>query len=614
MNRLYILLLIIFQSTICFAQKHNAELIYKEENIKIKNGVLYKDFIYKIEINNRKGDIYNNISIAYSKLNKLSNIKASITDKNGKLIKELKRSNITSRSAISSISFYEDQYIKEFSLRHNTYPYTITYSYKLKQKEFLYIDYWTPILSYRIPTRKAVLNLEVPKGYILTQKSKLTDKFTVDSLESTIKYKWTASYQDLLKSELYSPAKISNIPSVILVPQNYKYEVKGSNKTWKSYGNWQYELIKDITGLPQKEKDKISELIKGITNEKEKIKTLYHYLQKETRYINISIETGGLKPYPASYVAKNKYGDCKALTNYFRSILKHIGIKSHYAKIHAGGKIKDIDKSIPSQQFNHAILCVPLKQDTLWIDCTSDNAFGYIGTFIQGRDIFLIDKDNSHFTKTPILSCTKVLNTKRIKIHLNKDNEAILSCKNIYQADNYETLSYISNSLKASRKPQIVSEYYTEDGFENIDYRINNENKDSTKIHLDYTAKSRKTYKQYGDDYLVKLLNMDIPLFEDLKERTQSIQIDYPTYEIDTIEYDCPQNYQFSEIPKLIKINSKYGQYQIEYHLDKDKLQVYKSFKLLAGKYKKDEYNDFYSFISRIYTNENKKYIVIEKQ
>jgi hypothetical protein len=181
MNRLYILLLIIFQSTICFAQKHNAELIYKEENIKIKNGVLYKDFIYKIEINNRKGDIYNNISIAYSKLNKLSNIKASITDKNGKLIKELKRSNITNRSAISSISFYEDQYIKEFSLRHNTYPYTITYSYKLKQKEFLYIDYWTPILSYKIPTRKAVLNLEVPKGYTLTKKSKLTDKFTVVS-------------------------------------------------------------------------------------------------------------------------------------------------------------------------------------------------------------------------------------------------------------------------------------------------------------------------------------------------------------------------------------------------------------------------------------------------
>ena len=56
--------------------------------------------------------------------------------------------------------------------------------------------------------------------------------------------------------------------------------------------------------FPEKETSKINSLIKGIDDEKQKIRVLYHYLQDETRYINISLETGGLKPRRASYVAK----------------------------------------------------------------------------------------------------------------------------------------------------------------------------------------------------------------------------------------------------------------------------------------------------------------------
>ena len=99
------------------------------------------------------------------------------------------------------------------------------------------------------------------------------------------------------------------MPSVTIIPVEYNYAISGSFKDWISYGNWQFDLLQGLNELPDIEKSKILTLIKDIKDEKEKMKILYHYLQDETRYINITIETGGLKPYSATYVSTNKYGD-----------------------------------------------------------------------------------------------------------------------------------------------------------------------------------------------------------------------------------------------------------------------------------------------------------------
>src|SRR5690606_13605749 len=138
----------------------------------------------------------------------------------------------------------------------------------------------------------------------------------------------------------YAPSPLEYLPAVMVVPKHFEYIKNGSFKDWVSFGNWQFDIMQGLNELPDKEKNKIQSILKDIDQDKEKIKALYHYLQDETRYINITIETGGLKPYPANYVAKNKYGDCKALTNYFKSILDYINIPSYYSIVYAGSPIR----------------------------------------------------------------------------------------------------------------------------------------------------------------------------------------------------------------------------------------------------------------------------------
>ena len=133
-------------------------------------------------------------------------------------------------------------------------------------------------------------------------------------------------------------------------------------------------------------------------------------MQDNTRYVNVTLGIGGMKPYPAEYVSNNKYGDCKALTNYMKALLQCAGIESYYSTIYAGGTAPGSDPlKCPGQQFNHVILAVPLENDTLWLENTSNtNPFAYPGTFTQNRQALLVDGSKSRLVRTPSLNETDV--------------------------------------------------------------------------------------------------------------------------------------------------------------------------------------------------------------
>jgi hypothetical protein len=603
-GNLLVLVFIVLQLTSA-AQDSDAELVFQETSIEIENNKLNKSYYYEIRINNRAGEKYTRISVPFSKLNKASNIQAFIKDSKGTVVKKLKKSEITERSLIADFSFYEDDFVKEFTLKHNSYPYSIIYSYQTHEQEFLYIDYWIPIINEKVPTQNARLKVAAPLNYKFSYINKYVKDPAIDTANNRVVYQWQASYVDLIKPEVLSPAINDLFPNVAITPEIFSFEEQGSLKDWVSYGNWEYNLLKGLNEIPETEKSKISALIKDIHYDKEKIKTLYHYLQDETRYINISIGTGGLKPYPAEYVAHNKYGDCKALTNYFKAVLEFVGIKSYYTNVHAGNPVKTINRNFPSQQFNHVILFVPLKDENLWLDCTSDGPFNYSGTFIQNRDALIIDHNNSHFVSTPALQPMDVLETRRIEVEYNL-REAKVNFRGIYKGDLFETLLQIDKGYNTSEKARIVRNFLVEDGLQLIDYQITKQNRDSLKIELSYHAVSQQIYKHYGNDILLGNIAFPLLYMVKPKDRKLPVQIDYPIYRKDTVIYQIPTGYKFTKSVDNMAVSGKFGQYNFEVYEEDGKLIVIKSMLVYAGKYPVSEYEDFYRFYDQIVATETK--------
>ena len=179
-------------------------------------------------------------------------------------------------------------------------------------------------------------------------------------------------------------------------------------------------------------------------------------------------------PYPASYVSKNRYGDCKALSNYFMAVLQCAGIQSYYTKVRAGDRIVPVDLNFPSQQSNHILVFVPLKNDSIWLDCTSDGPFGYLGTFTQGREAYLIEKDNSRWITTPKLKARDVEEHRCITGKYSEDAMSKADFKVRLKGDDFEQLSHVSRVYARDDQEIIIRNDYVENGFEMLGFELIN--------------------------------------------------------------------------------------------------------------------------------------------
>lgn len=115
--------------------------------------------------------------------------------------------------------------------------------------------------------------------------------------------------------------------------------------------------------LPPALQAEIHDLTDTIPDKRGKIEALYRYLGRTTRYVSIQLGIGGWQPMDAATVYANKFGDCKALSNYLHAMLAACDIESFYTIIHTQNKHIPRDFATPAIA-NHAILGVPRASGT----------------------------------------------------------------------------------------------------------------------------------------------------------------------------------------------------------------------------------------------------------
>ena len=79
--------------------------------------------------------------------------------------------------------------------------------------------------------------------------------------------------------------------------------------------NWYRQLVKQIGNDATVIKSKTEEITKGISDEYEKVKVIFQWVQDNIRYIAYEDGIAGFKPDKAQEVLKKKYGDCKGMGN-----------------------------------------------------------------------------------------------------------------------------------------------------------------------------------------------------------------------------------------------------------------------------------------------------------
>ena len=593
------LFLLFFIQSELSSQQFDAEVLkYRSIREVLKDKLIETDSI-TIQINNRNGDKYSKIEIEYSENEKLLNLDAWIEDLNAKKIRRLNKGDIVVKSSISNSSMYEDHYIKCFELRNNEYPYKVIYTFKRLHSNFLFLAYWIPVIYTCVPTRNAILDVLIPSNLQFKKYENNIFSVHLDSTKKNTILQFKASYNKPIKEEIFSQSD-SLLPKVMIAPLYFDYGVKGCTKDWESFGKWQYQLIEGLDQLPEKEKNVISRLIKGVTDKKEIVKILYHYLQDNTRYINVTLGIGGLKPYPASYVAENKYGDCKALTNYMKAILAFAGVESFYTIVYAGEETHSLIKDFAALQFNHVILAVPIGSDTIWLENTSNiSPFGYLGSFTQNREALLISKNNSKLVRIPALKREECLILRKcyFDLNINGNTQAVLNFS--LKGESFDKFNDLNSNCAAQFKERFIREYIFDD-LEIDHWNLKKQNRDSSQIDLVFNNLNLKILNQLEGDYYFNLPQIGVPPFTTPAKRTLPVQLPYPIYKIDSLIYKLPVGYELKTQLDPIQLKSEFGNFKMNLDTIGGKLIIFRKLELYRGYYMISKYHDFFNFIKAI--------------
>ncbi len=587
-----------------------SQILENTLDIKINNGKRITTRSVTIQINNKNQQFLGEVEIPFQEGNDPQILEAVILNSDNRVVRSLKKKDIEIRSRISSISFYEDDYVKSFNLYASDYPYKIRYSYKHVENDYIYTAWWYPIMAFSTPHINNTLTLECPSEYTFETSSNFDFQYSVDESEGIQKHTWSS--KNLYKKSLddNAPNWRESLPYVLIAPKSFNYSIAGEADSWESYGDWIYKLNKGKYNLTFNEEKIVDELIKNVSDTIEIIRILYNHLQKNTKYVNVSIEEGGLEPYPASYVCYNKYGDCKALTIYMMALLKHAGINSNYSLVNAGIDAADIIDEIPGPQFNHVILGVPLKSDTIWLENTSKTLpFNYLGTFTQNKKTLWIKENESVLIQTPKMSLEDFKESRQFDFILNENGNGQLVISESFGGRKFERFLPILES--EDELYDAANLYANSSSFEFKSVEVDLISSDN-KIQLKTEYSCQNQLRKVGNLIALTPPKIQTFPFEIDSRREQPFMIYNPInrqwkidYQLDTKDYSI-------EFPKNITLNSKYGEFSMNFSMADGELRIDQEFILFAQILNKEDFSPFQEFLDKIESLKNKSSILLK--
>jgi hypothetical protein len=576
-------------STIPQELKKNASSVKREERIEFEVKSISRA-VYKIHrvitVLNEDGKdrlIFQEFSDRFISLGSVS---IQLLDSKCATLQKAKRSDLGKQAEGEDL--VDDGYIyyKQFST--SSYPVTIEIDYELEFTGLLNYP------NYRVQTpgqsvENSVFVAIVPVNLDLRFKAKNTSLSpAVAENGKTKTYTWSCKNLPALEDEAGSVSYESRYPRVMLSPNKFELDgYEGDMSTWQNYGNWYGLLAKKASNLTEERKQFFRNLVKDASNDRDKIKLIYSYLQSNCRYVSIQLGIGGFMPFQADFVDKKKYGDCKALSNYTQACLSAIGIKSHQALINSAYNKEPVDPAFPQNEFNHVILCVPLQKDSVWLECTSNTSeFGVLGSSTENRNALLITEDGGKLVPTPKSKAMDNVFSSTTVIDLAADGSGLVDVTlNTCGQYKQELMYYIGDQKKDDQKEFLVDYmgYLLPDEF---DIKYDKEDKKAATIlrmSIGKIPEFTAGKKFFLNPRLYKISDIALPKSE---HRTQDFYFHHPMIKTDTTIYQLPEGFGIETLPKPKKISFEYGSFTANYQYDESKRLVTSTARLELNEYK----------------------------
>jgi hypothetical protein len=545
-----------------------------------------------------------------SKSVSLDEVEIRVYDGNGKQMGKYKKKDMA--TTIMGEGLIEDGQVTIFRIPASGYPVTVDLKYELKLKNTLSIPSFR-FIGLNEGVVEANYTIKIAEEMGLRYKPKNTSIEPAITTEDKYKvYKWTVKNLPPIDYEEGSVAVESRYPHVTIAPNHFSYYgLEGDLSSWKSFGAWINNLYKDLDVLPEDRRQFFSRMVKDIPDEKGKIRRIYNYMQDNFRYVSIQLGIGGLKPFPADFTDKKKYGDCKSLSNYMKAALKAVGIKSYVAIINAEYDQEPVDPDFPCNNFDHVILCVPGQKDSVWLECTSSTAeFNELGTFTENRNALLVTEEGGVLVPTPKSNSSSNVLSTITTVQLSDDLSALVNTKFTTKGAYRQTIGQILKEKKDEQKEAIVFYF----GFKQPDdFELSKDDKDPGNAKLvmviakvpGFTSGS----KLFISPRFYRMWPGSLPKAD---ERKLDFYFRYPFEKSDTTILKLPPGIKPDVLPKENELHCDYAVYKTKYWYNDSENSIYTATSLVLKQHKipASAYASVKKFFDDVIQDDSQKMVV----
>lgn len=542
---------------------------------------------------------------------RVTKISMLVFDQSGKKVKKLGRSNSRNWNLNQSYEI-DDLEMVILDPEYQKYPFTVEIVSEMRMtKGFLNLPTWTPRPGFNVEVTEASLKLQKPIDFELNRLYENITEPDVDKDEENETWIWRLNELESVDDDISYTQFYKEQPKVLLGPTEFVYGTyPGSFDSWSSFGDWYLKLNNDDYELGSETKEFLSGL--ESTNENLLISEIFKYMQNKTRYISIQLGIGGYQSLPAEFVDTKGYGDCKALSTYMKCMLDAKGIKSNYILVQAGKNARDIQPEIISNQFNHVFLGVPFENDTVFLECTSQQMpSGFTGTFTDDRNVLWIDNGNSKIIRMPSLDAAANQLVRNSVLKMDKHGNALVSLDQERSGMFYEDVSF----LKSVNEKQQESYLYNQ--FEFKDFTINNFLYEDIEGEPTYNCSYELAVNNLARRASDKLL-LPVGIFPSLdryftynkykkfSEVRRAFSID------EKIKIELPQGLHTVKIPQIESFESPYGSYECELRdLADGTIEIIRHIKINKGTFMNEGFTNFNAFVESIKKAERTKLILV---
>lgn len=170
----------------------------------------------------------------------------------------------------------------------------------------------------------------------------------------------------------------------------------------KELGKWYWGLSQDMFDLDEATRKLAREITKGLTTDDEKVRAVYNWVIKNTRYVALEFGINRLKPRRCVQTVARGWGDCKDKATVIVTLLEELGIDATIVIIRT--QLRGMfESSVASlAPFDHAIAYVPSLD--LYLDGTAE----FTGTrelpaFDQQGLAILVNEGKPELVTLPLL-------------------------------------------------------------------------------------------------------------------------------------------------------------------------------------------------------------------